>query len=248
MSRTRADLDALHAEEPRCLPIVLDITDLAATADVVRALEAEHGPCAVLINNAGYGLRGAMEDIDLVAWRAQFELNLFAAMHLAQCVLPGMRSQGSGVIVQISSVAARVATPISGAYSATKFALKAASDALRVEVAPFGIRVVQVEPGPVRTDFVSVAAGHSGAILGREDSVYTPMYEVFATNLAKLHADAWSAERVADRILDGIDHGSPRVGAHSFLLTVSIHLAHIWPRLLDRLMASRMGTERLGGR
>ncbi|TNE86494.1 MAG: SDR family oxidoreductase [Deltaproteobacteria bacterium] len=245
MSRTAAELDSLHAENPRCLPVVVDVTDLPAVRRLVDELQAEHGPCAILVNNAGYGLRSAVEDIDLDAWRAEFELNLFAATHLAQCVLPAMREARDGVIVQVSSVAGRVAVPLSGAYCATKFALKATSDAMRVEVAPFGIRVVQIEPGPVRTAFAAVAADHSADTLGSEDSPYAPMYREFSANLSKLHSQAWQPETVADRILAAIDKGSARVSAYGLLLKASVQISHFWPTLHDRLVGQRMGVDKL---
>ena len=108
-----------------------------------------------MVNNAGYGISGAYEEMTIEELRAIFETNCFAALRLSQAVLPAMRKQRSGTIVNVGSVAGVIAVPMDGAYSATKFALRAMSRSMRMEVAPFGVRVVLVEPGIVRTDFFS---------------------------------------------------------------------------------------------
>src|SRR4051794_35122238 len=125
-------------------------------AAVARVEEAE-GAVGVLVNNAGYGQSGAIEATPIDAIRRNFETNVFGYMRMAQLVLPGMRREGAGRIVNISSLAGRVTMPGSGPYSATKFAIEAMSDALRFEVRGFGIQVVVVEPGPIRTQFTATA-------------------------------------------------------------------------------------------
>lgn len=136
-----------------CHTLTLDVTDEAARRSVVETIEREFGTVGVLVNNAGYGQYGPLEEISLDALRLQFETNVFGGLRLAQLVLPAMRRKGHGRIVNVSSVAGRVSSIGGGAYHATKFAVEALTDALRPEVEPFGIDVVNVLPGPIATQF-----------------------------------------------------------------------------------------------
>ncbi len=136
-----------------CHTLMLDVTDEAARRSVVETIEREFGAIGVLINNAGYGQYGPLEEISLDALRLQFETNVFGGLRLSQLVLPAMRRAGHGRIVNVSSVAGRVSSIGGGAYHATKFAIEALTDALRPEVEPFGIDVVSVLPGPIATRF-----------------------------------------------------------------------------------------------
>ena len=149
-----------------CRVIALDVTDEASRIQAVRAVEAEHGAVGALVNNAGYAQVGVIEEIPEHALRRQFETNVFGPTRLCQLVLPGMRAQRGGTIVNLGSAAGLVTPPASGAYAMTKYALEALSDALRYELAPFGVRVVLLEPGAVRTGFtatLTAAAPDSGA-------------------------------------------------------------------------------------
>lgn len=136
-----------------CHTLPLDVTDEAARRSAVEKIEREFGAVGVLVNNAGYGQYGPLEEISLDALRLQFETNVFGGLRLSQLVLPAMRRAGRGRIVNVSSVAGRVSSIGGGAYHATKFAVEALTDALRPEVEPFGIDVVNVLPGPVATQF-----------------------------------------------------------------------------------------------
>ena len=149
-------LDGLVAAGARALS--LDVTDEASRCEAVRAILAETGRIDVLVNNAGYGSYGAVESVSAEDVRAQFDVNLFGAAELIRLVLPQMRAQGSGTIVNVSSMGGRIYTPFGGWYHATKFGLEALSDCLRLEVAPFGIRVVVIEPGAIRTEWGGIAA------------------------------------------------------------------------------------------
>jgi len=131
--------------------LALDLTDERSIGAAVDTVQAEHGRIDVLVNSAGYGAFGSVEETPLDVAREQFAVNLFGLARLTQLVLPAMRANGAGRIVNISSLAGFFAAPLGGWYSASKFALEALSDSLRVEVAQFGIDVVLVEPGPVRT-------------------------------------------------------------------------------------------------
>jgi len=135
------------------LPLRLDVTDKAQVKAAVEATEKRFGSIDVLVNNAGYGYRGAVEEASEADIRQLFETNFFGLVDITQRVIPGMRQRRSGHIINISSVAGRMANPGSAFYSATKFAVGGLSDALRKEVGPLGIHVTVVEPGGFRTDF-----------------------------------------------------------------------------------------------
>lgn len=136
-----------------CKPLRLDVTDEESMVAAVRAIEEEHGAVGILINNAGYSQSGALESVPLEAARRQFETNVFGLMRLTQLVLPGMRRQRWGRIVNIGSMGGKLTFPGGGWYHATKHALEALSDALRFEVRGFGIDVTLIEPGLVTTSF-----------------------------------------------------------------------------------------------
>ena len=129
------------------------MTDAASIRDAVASVLAEAGHMDALVNNAGYGQYGAVEDVTAEEWRRQFDVNLFGAIEAARAVLPAMREKRRGTIVNVSSVAGKIAIPFAAPYCASKHALEAFSDALRVEVAPFGIRVAVIEAGPIETRF-----------------------------------------------------------------------------------------------
>ena len=142
-----------------CRTLALDVTDEASMVAAVAAVEAAEGAVDVLVNNAGYSQSGPVETVPMGAVRQQFETNVFGPMRLVQLCLPGMRRQGWGRIVNMSSMGGRLTFPGGGYYHATKHALEALSDALRFEVAGFGIDVVVLEPGLIRTRFSETAVG-----------------------------------------------------------------------------------------
>jgi NAD(P)-dependent dehydrogenase (short-subunit alcohol dehydrogenase family) len=153
-ARDAAALDPLGEKGPRRVQAyTLEPTDEAAVRTVVDKAVAAFGRIDVLVNNAGYGLSGAVEEVADAEARAQVDINLFGALNLTRAVLPQMRAQGSGHILQISSAAGVVATPGLGLYNASKFALEGFSEALALEVAPLGIKVTIIEPGPFRTEW-----------------------------------------------------------------------------------------------
>lgn len=138
--------------------LALDVTDEASLKAAVDALFAAEGRIDALVNNAGYGSYGALEDVPLAEARRQFEVNVFGLMRLTQLVLPSMRAARAGTIVNVSSMGGRLWMPIGGWYHATKHALEVLSDALRVETRPFGLRVVVVQPGAIQSEWAGVAA------------------------------------------------------------------------------------------
>ena len=172
----------------------LDVTDEESAASAVKQVVEEHGAVGVLVNNAGTGVYGAVEDVPLSTARASFETNVFGALRLAQLVLPGMREQGSGRIVNISSILGRFSPPGGGLYQATKHALEAYSEALRLEVAPFGVRVSLIEPATVRTRFFETAIME---FAGQPDSAYQAFHDKLATWAIAVHEGKTSAGRFA---------------------------------------------------
>jgi NAD(P)-dependent dehydrogenase (short-subunit alcohol dehydrogenase family) len=154
-------LAALASAGARVLP--LDVTDEQSMTDAVLRIEDETGPVGALVNNAGYGEYGPVEELPLDAVRRQFETNVFGLLRMTQLVLPGMRARGSGRIVNVSSMGGRMTLPGGGAYHASKYAVEALTDALRFETRGFGVGVCLVEPGPVHTPFgVAATAGPAG--------------------------------------------------------------------------------------
>jgi short-subunit dehydrogenase len=139
--------------------LALDVTDESS----MRAAVDTAGSIDVLVNNAGYGLYGTVEQLPMAEIRRQFEMNFFGLVRLTQLVLPGMRAAGGGRILNVSSMGGRATLPGGAFYHASKYAVEALSDALRMEVAQFGIDVVLIEPGPVRTPWNDVAAGSVAA-------------------------------------------------------------------------------------
>lgn len=200
-----------------CRPLALDVTDEASMQAAVDTVVGEHGAVGVLVNNAGFSQSGAVEVVPPVLARRQFDTNFFGPARLTQLVLPGMRAQGWGKVVNISSMGGRLTFPGGGYYHATKYALEALSDALRFEVAGFGIDVVLVEPGFIRTGFSETAASSiDGA--GRE-ATDDPYAEFTAGVLASTRAVydrgllarlAGSPDDVARVVLDAIASPRPR--------------------------------------
>jgi NAD(P)-dependent dehydrogenase (short-subunit alcohol dehydrogenase family) len=142
-----------------CRTLALDVTEEESMRAAVERVEGEEGAVGALVNNAGYSQNGAVESIGLDEVRRQFETNVFGLLRMCQLVLPGMRREGRGRIVNLSSMGGKFVFPGGGAYHATKHAVEAFSDAMRFEVAGFGIQVVIIEPGLIRTDFADTSVG-----------------------------------------------------------------------------------------
>jgi NAD(P)-dependent dehydrogenase (short-subunit alcohol dehydrogenase family) len=166
-------------------PLTMDVTDDQSMRTGVKSIIAATGRIDVLVNNAGYGSYGALEDVPLSEARRQFEVNVFGAARLTQLVLPHMRAQGSGTIVNISSMGGKFHTPMGGWYHSTKFALEALSDCLRLEAEPFGISVVVVEPGGINTEWGGIAAENL-----KKTSITGPYAWHAAAMVAMLGSDA----------------------------------------------------------
>ena len=207
MNARRADrLEALAAETGGRV-VAGDITDAGVRA---RVLEACGGRVDFLVNNAGYGEAGPVETVGEPEIRRQFEVNFFSAAALMQAVAPPMRARRSGRIVNVSSVAGRFGYPLFGWYCASKHALEGVSDAARLELAPFGIQVVLIEPGPVDTEFFDVTVERAAA---RIEDPASP-YRAFFAESEKIRKDmmkkAATAEDVARVILKACTARRPK--------------------------------------
>ncbi len=193
------------------LKIPLDVTQLDSVRSAVGCTLERFGRIDVLVNNAGYAVRGAIEETSDREVQEMFDANVFGVMRMIRAVVPSMRKQNAGRIVNISSIAGKRSTPANGAYSASKFALEALSDALRLELAPFGIQVVVVEPGSIKTEFMATAQAHTPASASSPTSPYRNLYRQSEQFAASMQRDQPGPEAVSRVVQQAIE--SPRPNA-----------------------------------
>jgi|PersoiStandDraft_1058852.scaffolds.fasta_scaffold04663_5 NAD(P)-dependent dehydrogenase (short-subunit alcohol dehydrogenase family) len=192
-------------------PIALDVTDAPSVTRALDTVRDRAGRLDVLVNNAGWGQMGAVEDVSIERWRALFEVNVFGLLRVTQAALPLMRSGGGGSIVNIGSIAGRISYPFGGAYCASKFAVEAISDALRLEVERFGIRVVLIEPGPIESRFAQRAEAEVQSLAADASSPYRDLYETaYERFRLETKAGALPPEAVARVVLKAAASRRPR--------------------------------------
>ncbi|KAA2243623.1 SDR family NAD(P)-dependent oxidoreductase [Chitinophaga agrisoli] len=179
-------------------PVQMDVTDDDSMVNGVQHIIAKEGKIGILVNNAGFGAYGAVEDMPLNEARYQLEVNVFGAARLAQLALPYMRSQRWGKIVNISSIGGKFALPLGGWYHASKFALEGLSDSLRNEVKQFGIDVIVIEPGGVQSEWGNIAVDNLLKVSGH--SVYRPMADRFVA-MGKAAAEKGVSPMVIARLV-----------------------------------------------
>jgi NADP-dependent 3-hydroxy acid dehydrogenase YdfG len=198
-------------ERSGCRTLALDVTDEASMQAAVKAVEDAEGAVGVLVNNAGYSQSGAVEEVAMEQVRRQFETNVFGLLRMSQLVLPGMRRQGWGKIVNISSMGGRVVFPGGGIYHGTKFAVEAISDAMRWEVRSFGVDVIVIEPGLIKTEFGETAA-HSVGEATPSEGPYAEFNQMVAATTVGAYEGrgAVGPETVAKRIEKAISGRRPR--------------------------------------
>lgn len=211
-ARRSERLSELAKQNPNIIPRPVDLSDTKELENFCSELSSLSEPVSVLINNAGFSLRGAIEDISLSSIRRLFEVNLFALIRVTQACLPGMRRLRKGTIVNLSSVVGKFTFPTSGPYSATKHAVEAISDALRMEVRPFGIRVITIRPGPIATEFNETANQLTGDLLSRTDPDYRPVYQAYGSGMGKLFSTLSipGPELIASTIVEAVLSDSPK--------------------------------------
>jgi len=194
------DLEAKYPGAAKAL--ALDVTDVGQVDSAVTQAYAQFGQVDVLVNNAGYGVAGAIEEVSEAEFMPMFETNVFGLLQVTRAFLPHLRKQRSGHILNLSSIGGVVAGPGIGLYNATKFAVEGISEALAAEVAPLGIRVTIIEPGPFRTDFL----GRSGVVaktrLADYDSTAGSMRKYFAENDGKQKGDPRRAVQAMMQVVE----------------------------------------------
>lgn len=232
-------------EAAGCRTLPLDVCDEESMKAAVAAVEKAEGAVGVLVNNAGYGSDGAIEEVPIDEVKKQFDTNVFGLVRMTQLVLPGMRAQKSGRIFNLSSMGGRMTLPGGGIYHATKYAVEALSDALRFEVAGFGIDVVVIEPGIIKTEFGPTAIAKVEAA-SRPDSPYAAFHQRLAASIedaytGQLAALAAEPDAVAKVIENAIAAKKPDT---RYLITAGAHVFVGLRRLLsDRLWDAFLRTQ-----
>jgi NAD(P)-dependent dehydrogenase (short-subunit alcohol dehydrogenase family) len=213
--------------------VVLDVTDVSAIEGMVASIVAKFGRIDVLINNAGYGHEGVLEESPLEAMRNQFEVNVFGAVAMIKAVLPGMRERRSGHIINISSMAGYAPLPGIAYYAGSKFALEGISGVLAKEVEPFGIKVTAVAPGSFRTQWAGRSMVRSERAIGDYDALFNP---IRAAREEKSGNQAGDPVRAAQALLKLIESDNPPV--HILLGTDALRLVrtHL-TKLLEQIAA-----------
>jgi len=211
-ARRKERLEELAAQNQGIVPRQVDLSDVEDREKFCRYLSDQEEPVSVLVNNAGYSIRGAVEDVPIKDAQRLFEVNVFALIRVTQACLPGMRALRGGTIVNLSSMAGKFAFPMSGVYAATKHAVEAISDALRIEVLPFGIRVIAIRPGFIATEFNDVANEMTGDLLARTDPEYKPLYQASGAGIGKLFVNAVvpGPELIGEIVLEAILSDNPK--------------------------------------
>lgn len=223
-------------------PIKMDVTDDASMIAGVNAVMEAEGRIDVLVNNAGYGYFGAIENVSMEEARKQLEVNVFGLARLTQLVIPNMRQQGSGRIVNLASIAGKLALYFGGWYHVSKFAVEGFSDALRMELKPFGIDVVIIEPGGIRTEWGVIAADHLA------ESSKGTVYEQAALNEANAMKYTYTRAKllsnpsvIAKAICKGVNKRHPKaryrtgMGSHSLVFLHWLLPSKWWDGLMRSL-------------
>ncbi|MDQ2745193.1 MAG: SDR family oxidoreductase [Chloroflexota bacterium] len=246
LARSEEDLRVLSAEAARrgqrIEPIRLDIADDESRQSAVAAImQATDGyGVDALVNNAGFGQFGPLEEIPTEKFRQQLEVNVVGLLAMTQPFLPAMRARRCGTVVNISSAAGRVATPFMGAYNASKFAVEGLSDALRLELSPFGVRVVLIAPGPIRSSF-----GEAADALSQEDpmSPYAPFIERWRQMRRTTDRFERSAETVGRVVVRAISAERPRP---RYTITLPARMGAVTRRLVPDVVSDWILRQALG--
>jgi len=227
----------------------MDVTSDASVDAAVSEIERRAGPVAGLVNNAGIGIGAAMEEISIADLLKQFETNLFGVVRVTQRVLPEMRKRRHGRIVNMSSVAGKLAGPIMGPYCASKHALEAISDSMRLELYPFGVQVILIEPGFIATSIgrnsMELSAAYANAA---ESSPYRAIYETFRESFASSMKNSGTTPKdCAEVILRAIEAKNPRARyAVTPEAKIALRMRRLLPdSMLDRFLRKQMRLEEL---
>lgn len=207
-----ADIQEITNKERLSLQVIqLDVNDDASIRNSIKRIERENERIDVLINNAGYGLVGAFEDLSVEEIKSQFETNFFGVIRLTQQVLPIMRKQKSGTIVNVSSGAGRIGFPGMSAYVSSKFALEGLSESMSYELEPFGIKVIIIEPGVIRTNFKKNSVMSKKSLDNSSISPYSTIIQKIDSSISSIIEHATPPEDVAKAILHAITSNNPEL-------------------------------------
>jgi NAD(P)-dependent dehydrogenase (short-subunit alcohol dehydrogenase family) len=207
-----ADIQQIANKERLPLQVIqLDINDDASIRNSIEKVKSENERIDVLVNNAGYGLIGAFEDLSAEEIKSQFETNFFGVIQLTQQVLPIMRKQKSGTIVNVSSGAGRIGFPGMSAYVSSKFALEGLSESMSYELEPFGIRVVIIEPGVIRTNFKKNSVMSKKSLDNSSISPYSSIIQKMDASISSIVEHATPPEEVAKAILHPVISNNPEL-------------------------------------
>jgi short-subunit dehydrogenase len=209
--RSREALETLKLQERSIDTVQLDVTDVASVADATREVDrlTDGRGIDVLVNNAGYGVVGPLAEIEGARLREQFEVNVFGLMSVTRAFLPKMMARGSGRILNVSSVSGRMSMPLFGAYHASKWAIETMSDSLRMELRPFGVHVILIEPGTIRTEFVDRSKREASAV-ETPGSPYAPIYARLDKVAEQLMAQAVGPEVISRAMIRAVEARRPR--------------------------------------
>lgn len=207
-----ADIQEIANKERLPLQVIqLDVNDDASIRNSIKRVERENERIDVLVNNAGYGLVGAFEDLSVEEIKSQFETNFFGVIRLTQQVLPIMRKQKSGTIVNVSSGAGRIGFPGMSAYVSSKFALEGLSESMSYELEPFGIKVIIIEPGVIRTNFKKNSVMSKKSLDNSSISPYSSIIQKIDSSISSIIEHATPPEDVAKAILHAITSNNPEL-------------------------------------
>jgi NAD(P)-dependent dehydrogenase (short-subunit alcohol dehydrogenase family) len=206
---TARRLDAIE-DIPAALHLELDVTDQASVDAAVSQTLERLGRIDFLVNNAGHSVRAAIEDMDETLSREMFEVNFWGLIRVSKAVLPHMRARKAGRIIHVGSVVGKFTMPVNGAYSASKHAVEAVSNAMRIELKPFNVAVVLIEPGTIDTRFMSSSISKSREQFDDSDSPYAGIYERFRAMSARPARRGAPPEKVSRVIIRAMEAGRPK--------------------------------------
>jgi NAD(P)-dependent dehydrogenase (short-subunit alcohol dehydrogenase family) len=219
-------------------PIAMDVTDNASVQSAVEHLLAREGRIDIVVNNAGMAIGGAVEDTSLEEARAQFDVNFFGVLRVCRTVLPHLRQQRAGYLVNIGSIGGLVAIPFQGLYSASKFALEGLTESLRMEMSPFGVRVVLLEPGDHRT---GLTGNRRMTADSQTNPAYRDRFQCAVDRIAKDEQNGPAPEAVARLLYQVINKRHPRL---RYTVGPAPERAAVWLKrfapyaLVEKIMAS----------
>jgi NAD(P)-dependent dehydrogenase (short-subunit alcohol dehydrogenase family) len=198
------------AELDVALRLSLDVTRPESVQKAVATVIQLFGRIDVLVNNAGYAQVGAIEELSDEQVQQMYDVNVFGVLRMVRAVTPFMRRQKAGQIINISSIAGKMVTPVNGSYSSTKFALEAISDALRLELEPFNIQVILVEPGAIKTNFDRTVHAHGEALVSNPASPYLPLYRKYQQVSDGMRGQEPGPEVVSNVVKQALESPNPR--------------------------------------